>query len=92
MKKYFKYIMLGMVVVVASSSCKKYLDINTNPNSLTSATPALVLPQAITGAASISNTFNQTFSDFGGFQANAGGFGGFGAVVLHTIMQMTLSM
>ncbi|SFG57905.1 SusD/RagB family nutrient-binding outer membrane lipoprotein [Pedobacter insulae] len=82
MKKYFKYIMLGMVVM-ASSSCKDYLDINTNPNSLTSATPALVLPQAITGAASITNTFSQTFSDFAGYQANAGGFGGFGAVVTY---------
>ncbi len=82
MKKYFKYIMLGMVVI-ASSSCKKFLDVNTNPNSLTTATPALILPQAITGAASISNSFSQTFSDFGGFQANAGGFGGFGAVVTY---------
>ena len=82
MKKYFKYIMLS-VVVVSFSSCKKYLDINTNPNSLTSATPALILPQAITGAASISNAFNISFSDFAGFQANAGGFGGFGAVVTY---------
>lgn len=82
MKKYFKYIMLGMVVMV-SSSCKKYLDINTDPNSLTKATPTLVLPQAITGAAAISNAFNVNFSDFGGFQANAGGFGGFGAVVTY---------
>ncbi len=82
MKKYFKYIMLGMVVM-ASSSCSKYLDINTNPNSLTSATPALVLPQAITAAAAISNNFSQTFSDFGGQQANAGGFGGFGSVVTY---------
>lgn len=82
MKKYFKYIMLAMVVIV-SSSCNKFLDINTNPNSLTTATPALILPQAITGAASISNNFNQTFADFGGFQANAGGFGGFGAVVTY---------
>lgn len=72
--------MLG-AVVAASSSCKKFLDINTNPNSLTQATPALVLPQAITGAASITNTFSQSFSDNGGFQANAGGFGGFGTVV-----------
>ena len=75
--------MLGAVVVVASSSCKKYLDINTNPNSLTQATPALILPQAITGAASISNTFSQNMSDFAGYQANAGGFGGFGAVVTY---------
>ncbi len=82
MKKYFKYIMLS-VMVVASSSCKKYLDINTNPNSLTQATPALILPQAITGAASISNTFSANMADFAGYQANAGGFGGFGSVITY---------
>ena len=74
--------MLGMVVIVASS-CKKFLDINTNPNSLTKATPTLVLPQAITGSASISNSFNLSFADFSGARANAGGFGGFGAVVTY---------
>lgn len=82
MKKIFKYILLG-VVVVASSSCKKFLDINTNPNSLTSATPALVLPQAIVGAASISVSFNTSLADFSGARANAGGFGGFGSVVTY---------
>lgn len=82
MKKYFKYIVLGMVIVSASS-CKKYLDINENPNSPTTTTVASILPQAITGAASISNTFNQSLADFGGFRANAGGFGGFGSVVTY---------
>ncbi len=82
MKKIFKYIMLG-VVLVASSSCEKYLDINENPNNFTSATPAIVLPQAIVGAASISNTFNISFADFSGARANAGGFGGFGSVVTY---------
>ena len=82
MKKIFKYILLG-AVVIGTSSCKKYLDINTNPNSLTSATPALVLPQAIVGAASIGVSFNTSFGDFSGARANAGGFGGFGAVVTY---------
>lgn len=82
MKKIFKYIMLG-VVLVASSSCKKYLDINKNPNNFTEATPAIVLPQAIVAAASVSNTFNLSFADFSGARANAGGFGGFGSVVTY---------
>lgn len=82
MKKIFKYILLG-AVVIGTSSCKKYLDINTNPNSLTTATPALVLPQAIVGAASIGVSFNTSFGDFSGARANAGGFGGFGAVVTY---------
>ncbi|RZK55753.1 MAG: SusD/RagB family nutrient-binding outer membrane lipoprotein [Pedobacter sp.] len=82
MKKIFKYLMLG-VVLVGASSCEKYLDINQNPNNFTSATPAVVLPQAIVGAASISNTFNISFADFSGARANAGGFGGFGSVVTY---------
>lgn len=82
MKRNFKYIMLGLVVL-ASSSCKKFLDINTNPNALTKATPELILPQAIVGSAAISNTFNSVFGDLSGARANAGGFGGFGQVVTY---------
>jgi hypothetical protein len=82
MKKIFKYILLSSVIISASS-CKKFLDINTNPNSLTSATPVLVLPQAIVGAASISFSFNSDLGDFSGARANAGGFGGFGSVVTY---------
>ncbi|SFG80288.1 SusD/RagB family nutrient-binding outer membrane lipoprotein [Pedobacter insulae] len=82
MKKYFKYIMISLAVV-SLSSCEKFLDINKNPNSLTSATPALILPQAITNSALIGNNSSQSMSDFGGYQANAGGFGGFGSVVTY---------
>ena len=70
-------------VVFGASSCKKFLDVNTNPNSLTQATPALVLPQAIVSSAAISNTFSLSLADFSGARANAGGFGGFGAVVTY---------
>lgn len=82
MKKHFKYIVLS-ALVIGASSCKKYLDINKNPNDLTKATPALVLPQAITGSAFISNNFNISFADFSGARANAGGFGGFGSTVTY---------
>ena len=74
--------MLG-VVLVSASSCEKYLDINENPNNFTSATPAIVLPQAIVSAAAISNNFSNSFGDFSGARANAGGFGGFGSVVTY---------
>ncbi len=70
-------------MVVASSSCKKFLDINTNPNSLTAATPGLILPQAITNSALVANNSSISMGDFGGYQANAGGFGGFGSVVTY---------
>lgn len=83
MKNYLKYMMLGAVVVASSSSCKKFLDINTNPNSLTQATPQLILPQAIVGSASMSSFFSNEFREFSGASANAGGFGGFGATVTY---------
>jgi hypothetical protein len=82
MKKIFKYFMIG-AVVFSASSCKKFLDVNTNPNSLTEATPALVLPQAIVSSAAISNNFSISLADFSGARANAGGFGGFGATVTY---------
>ncbi len=82
MKKIFKYIMISGIVIF-SASCKKSLDINTNPNTLTAATPNLILPQAIVGAASISNSYSINLADFSGARANAGGFGGFGSVVTY---------
>jgi len=65
------------------ASCKKYLDINTNPNAATlaTATPELIMPQALTGAASITNTYNSYGSQLGGYGANAGGYGGFGTAI-----------
>jgi hypothetical protein len=82
MKKIFKYILIG-AVIVGGTSCKKYLDINDNPNSPTESTPNLILPQAIVGAASMTNTYNLNLADQGGQRANAGGFGGFGEVVTY---------
>ncbi|MEO6287114.1 MAG: SusD/RagB family nutrient-binding outer membrane lipoprotein [Dyadobacter sp.] len=77
MKKYRIYQVL-MLLLLVTSSCKDYLDINTNPNSATSASALLVLPQAIVGSASISNQYNAYGGHFGGYIANAGGFSGFG--------------
>ncbi|WP_026897489.1 SusD/RagB family nutrient-binding outer membrane lipoprotein [Daejeonella oryzae] len=82
MKKIFNYILLG-AVLIGASSCEKYLDINENPNGFISATPDLVLPQAIVGSASLTNTFSNTLADVGGQRANGGGFGGFGDVVTY---------
>ena len=82
MKKIFNYILLG-AIFVGASSCEKYLDINENPNSFTSATPELVLPQAIVGSAAITSSFNTGLADIAGQRANGGGFGGFGDVVTY---------
>jgi len=80
MKKIVKtFIILGMVAAV-STSCKKYLDVNTNPNDVTAATPDLILPQALASTAALSNTWNGAGygMDLGGYIANGGGVGGFG--------------
>lgn len=70
---------LATIALLSASSCKKYLDINQNPNSATSATPELILPQAIVYTAANSNGFNTYGAELGGYAANAGGYGGFGS-------------
>jgi hypothetical protein len=81
MKKIITYILMGVAVV--GTSCKKYLDINDNPNSATSATPQLILPQALVATASNLNGFNSYGAQLGGFMANAGGYGGFGTSITY---------
>ncbi|MBS1640245.1 MAG: SusD/RagB family nutrient-binding outer membrane lipoprotein [Bacteroidetes bacterium] len=66
------------LIVFLSTSCQKYLDVNTNPNSATTATPELILPQAIVYTASVANSYNSYGAQLGGYMANAYGYGGFG--------------
>lgn len=82
MKKIFNILILS-AVLLGATSCEKFLDINENPNNPTSATPGLVLPQALVGTASLVNSYSGSISDLGGQYANAGGFGGFGSVVTY---------
>jgi len=72
MKRILSLIMVGFVTF-AATSCKKYLDINTNPNTATSSTPELVLPQAITAIASQTVEYNFYGSQVAGYIANGGG-------------------
>lgn len=83
MKKLTNILFIGLLVF--GTSCKKYLDINTNPNSATveSAAPELILPQALVGTASNLNGFNAYGSQIVGYMANAGGYGGFGTSVTY---------
>ena len=81
MKKIFVGILLGTAIL--ASSCKKYLDVNDNPNNATSATPELILPQAITYTASVTNAYNNYGSQTGIYAANAGGYGGFGESITY---------
>ncbi|MEE1946730.1 SusD/RagB family nutrient-binding outer membrane lipoprotein [Pedobacter sp. KR3-3] len=79
MRKIFNLFIIG-ALVVSASSCKKYLDINDNPNTPTTNTPDLVLPQALVSTAFLTTTYNNTGAWQAGYQANAGGFGAFGVV------------
>lgn len=73
-------IILGASLIMLAS-CKKFLDINEDPNRVTANTSDLVLPQALTGTANIVNVdFNSYGADLM-YRANAGGFSGFGTVI-----------
>ncbi|HEY0612373.1 MAG TPA: SusD/RagB family nutrient-binding outer membrane lipoprotein [Chitinophaga sp.] len=89
MKKLILFISAGIVVL--GSSCKKYLDINENPNQATTATAEVVLPQAIVYTASNISTFNNYGSQLVGYSANAGGFGGFGTSVTYGFSNATFT-
>src|SRR6478609_1824827 len=80
MKK-LRIILIAGAVVFALPSCKKYLDINANPNDPTSSTPELVLPQAITRTANTVPTFNFYGAQTVGYLANGGGVSGWGSIV-----------
>ncbi|SFQ50766.1 SusD/RagB family nutrient-binding outer membrane lipoprotein [Parafilimonas terrae] len=85
MKRIINIGVWGMVLVFSLTSCKKYLDINKNPNSATTSTPELVLSQALTATANVVNTYNSMGAQLGGYMANAGGYGGFGSSVTYNL-------
>ena len=76
-----KKIILAFTITVGlfGASCKKYLDINTNPNSVSTAGPNLVLPLAIVNTASLISELNDYGGQTVGYASSAGGYGGFGA-------------
>ncbi|HEY9262263.1 SusD/RagB family nutrient-binding outer membrane lipoprotein [Chitinophaga sp.] len=81
MRKLNLIIFTGLIVL--GTSCKKYLDINTDPNRAlaSSATAELLLPQALTATAADLNQFNSYGMQLAGYGANAGGFGAFGQAI-----------
>jgi hypothetical protein len=80
MKKSFKYI-LGLLVVTSAFSCKKQLDINTNPNAPVTGTVRTVLPQAIVATANNLTQFNTYGAQVVGYFANGGGVSGWGSII-----------
>lgn len=69
--------------LLATTSCNKYLDVNNNPNNPVDASPDLILPAALAQTAANNVTFNSYGAWAGGYQANAGGYGGFGSVLTY---------
>lgn len=90
MKNIYNLLIFGSLVLGAAS-CSKYLDINENPNSATTATPMVMLPQALTATASLSNSYNTMGAQIGGYMANAGGYGGFGVNVTYNFSNSSYS-
>lgn len=80
MKRIFKYI-FGFSMLVSVYSCKKDLDINTNPNSVTAATVDLVLPNAIVATANSMSAYNSMGAQQVGYFANGGGVSGWGGII-----------
>lgn len=79
-----KLLLILLSSVVVLSSCKKFLDINQNPNDATGATAQLILPQALVATASQVNGYNSSAAQMVGYMANAGGYGGFGSSVTYS--------
>lgn len=77
MRKIFPIIIV--IAALCGQSCKKYLNINANPNAVASASPSLVLPLVLVNAASLTSSLNDYGGQTVGYLANAGGYGGFGA-------------
>lgn len=85
MKAYIKLLSATGLAVVASS-CNSFLDINQNPNSLTTAAPNAILAQALTvsaqlytgGSPSTQNSFNTYGSWVAGYWGKTGGVSGYG--------------
>jgi hypothetical protein len=80
MKKIVNLLMITLTAM-SVSSCKKYLDVNTNPNQAVSATPDLVLPQSIVAVANQTWAYNFYGAQVGGYLANGGGVSGWGSII-----------
>lgn len=74
---------IALVCIVALSSCEEFLGDNVNPNQATSATPELVLPNALVSTAATLRNVNTQAMWINGYTVNAGGYGGWGSVVTY---------
>lgn len=70
---------------ISLTSCESFLGDNVNPNSATSATPELVLPNALTSSANLLLSYSTSAQWINGYTVNAGGYGGWGATVTYNM-------
>ncbi|PZX48934.1 SusD/RagB family nutrient-binding outer membrane lipoprotein [Algoriphagus chordae] len=70
---------------ISLTSCESFLGDNVNPNSATSATPELVLPNALTNTGNLLLSYHASAMWINGYTVNAGGYGGWGATVTYNM-------
>ncbi|MEB2776992.1 SusD/RagB family nutrient-binding outer membrane lipoprotein [Algoriphagus sp. D3-2-R+10] len=70
---------------ISLTACESFLGDNENPNQATSATPELVLPNALTSSANLLLSYHTNAMWINGYTVNAGGFGGWGATVTYNM-------
>lgn len=83
MKNILKSFILASAVALTTTSCEEFLGDNVNPNQATSATPELVLPNALTNTAALLRSYNSSAMWINGYTVNAGGYGGWGSIVTY---------
>lgn len=83
MKNILRLIVLA--AFISLTACESFLGDNENPNQATSATPELVLPNALTNSAALLRAFNSSAMWINGYTVNAGGYGGWGATVTYNM-------
>lgn len=83
-KLIFNIMMVG--VVLSGVGCKKFFDINNNPNVPTSDVPVeYILPQAIVGWAGFQSYATSFGEELMGYTANPGGVSGWGTLVTYNL-------
>ncbi|PZX55957.1 SusD-like starch-binding protein associating with outer membrane [Algoriphagus ratkowskyi] len=70
---------------ISLTACESFLGDNVNPNEATSATPELVLPNALVSSANLFLQYSYNAMWINGYTVNAGGYGGWGAIVTYNM-------
>ena len=83
MKTKFKYTCMTLLVILHITACNKALDINNNPNSPTTSTPELILPQAMVATARLIPTYSTYGGRLVGYYATSGGVSGWGDMITY---------